>query len=970
VTKQAGGRGGWRFLPAIGLAVVLLWPSWGAAQSDLVSDEVMRIRDVEGAIRQNEALLAKYPDSDFVPNVLFQLSELYVRRSQVRYRKAMEAYEDELKQFDRGELKVEPVVPRISYREAIDVDYKLLHQYPNIAFRDKIVYRLGIFHSEEGNREKANEYFQQLVFEYPNSPYAPEAYFRIGEYHFDRREFDLAAKAYSHLLNKWDNPFFDMALYKLGWSYYNLDKYADAISTFIYLIEDINLVEEADTEFLGKTKADLRNEAIEYTAICFSEFGGPRKARQFLQTRKENDYSKLVFAKLGEVYQKRNFYAEAIETYRTMLDLWPFDIIAPALQKKIIENYELAGDEDSATQARRQLVERYGPGTKWLERVKDEKTRQSALTMAEEALYDLGVDAQAAAQKTGRRDGYDAAVQYYQEFLTKFPDSPRAAQVTFYLAESYYDSGLFSEAAETYHEVVTRFPKSEHRQEAAFNRILAYAAMLQKDLPEKPTNATIENYLGRGESVTVAVNNPIQANLVVACNDYILSFPDGDHWAEVLLKIGETFYGMEQYDLAADAYALVIEKKGRSPFAPKAYTMIAQTAFKKGDYRAAEIWYRKLSQAFPDSARYVEKADKMIASSRYKIAETLKNQQKPLEAAREFRKVARISPEPEIAARALYEAADQYEAAGNKMQAIETFEQVARDYPGSKVEDEALFKAGMLSEDLQDWRRAIRNYLTLVDRRVESTYGPRALFNAALAYDRLGDSDKAAKTFLRYATTYQRDPDQYIESLFRAGMISYNHKKFDEALRRFRRATGAYRRYVTSGQAVESYIPAQAQFMVGEILFERYRRTKLVPPLKRNLRLKQSRFQAVLKAYTEAAKFKVAEWTVAASFRIGEAFEEFADALLKSPRPNNLRGAALAKYETYLADQARPLREKALETYRANLRRAEQNDISNDWVTRSRNRIAALENRMGLRSEVLPRVSADGGSNLEMNEQQ
>jgi TolA-binding protein len=950
--------------------VVLLCSSWGYGQSDLVSDEVMRIRDVEGAIRQNEALLAKYPDSDFVPNVLFQLSELYVRQSQAKYRIAMAAYEEDLKRFDRGELTVEPIVPRISYRKAIDVNYQILKKYPDVPFRDKIIYRLGIFHSEEGNREKAKEYFQQLVFEYPNSPYAPEAYFRIGEYHFDRREFELAAKAYAHLLNKWDNPFFDMALYKLGWSYYNLDRFAEAISTFIYLIEDINLLEEANTEFLGKTKADLRTEAIEYTAMSFSEFGGARKARQFLQTRKQNEYSKLILAKLGEVYQRRNFYAEAIETYETMLDLWPFDSIAPFLQKRIIENYELAGDEEQARLAREKLVRKYGPGTKWLDRVKDAKSRRAALELTEEALFSLGVDAQASAQQNGHRTEYDAAVQYYQEYLAKFPNGRRAAQATFYLAESYYESGLFAEAAKTYYAVVTQFPESEHRQDAAFNRVLSYAALLEKQVPAKPTSVVIENYLGRGETVTVPVENPIQAELLVASNDYVLLFPTGEHWAEVLLKIGESFYSMEQYDLASSAYALIIEKQGRSRFAPKAYTMIAQTAFKKGDYESAEAWYRKLSKAFPDSARYVEKADRMIASSRYKIAEALKEQQKPLEAAREFEKVARISPQPEIAARALYEAAAQYEAAGDKMEAIRAFEEVARRYPDAKVLDEALFKAGMLSEDMQDWRRAVRNYLTLVNRRVESTYGPRALFNAALAYDRLGDAENAAKTFLRYASTYQRDPDQYIESLFRAGMIGYDQKRYNEALKRFRRATAAYQRYARAGQAVESYIPAQAQFMIGEILFEQYRKTKLVPPLKRNLKRKQARFQEVLKAYTEAAKYKVAEWTVAASFRIGEAFEEFADALMTSPRPPNLRGPDLAKYESFLAKQARPLREKALETYRANLRRAEDNNISNDWVARSRNRIAALENRIGLRSEALPRTTAGGGPQLQPMEQQ
>lgn len=110
--------------------------------------------------------------------------------------------------------------------------------------------------------------------------------------------------------------------------------------------------------------------------------------------------------------------------------------------------------------------------------------------------------------------------------------------------------------------------------------------------------------------------------------------------------------------------------------------------------------------------------------------------------------------------------------------------------------------------------------------------------------------------------------------------------------------------------------------------------------------LKLGRFKDVQTAYTTAAKYQVGEWATAAVHRIGSAFEEFARAFWESPRPS-LEGDLKVQYEQKLDERIRPFKEKAYETYEANLRQARENEISNDWVDQSRTRLQTLAAELG-----------------------
>ncbi|MFQ5770726.1 MAG: tetratricopeptide repeat protein, partial [bacterium] len=506
-----------------------------------------------------------------------------------------------------------------------------------------------------------------------------------------------------------------------------------------------------------------------------------------------------------------------------------------------------------------------------------------------------------------------------------------------------------SEAVAFYYELILNYPDSEFREAAAYNRILAYDKLLENNSPLDSTTLYLSNFLGKGATQvdTINVVNHIQAQFLQASNDFSVFLVESPKLPEVLMKFAENLYKLNRFALAQAAYQKVIDHASVNGFKPQAYTMVGQCAFKQENYRDAEEWFQKLVQLYPDSTRLVERANKMLASSKFKIAENYLGQKDSTQAAVEFEKIANVVYDPEVAERALFEAAKLYENMGDKNKAIAFYEAIPKKYPHTKLFEQSLFKAGVLCEELEDWDRAAANYLALFEFDPASPFAAKSLFFAAKCYENNGNYDAARTYYGKYTTFYSEDTDRFLEAAFRKGEIAYNQKSYQTALRDLNFVIKSYQKFVQDKREVENYIPANAQFLIAEILYANFQKIKLTPPLEKKLKQKRAKFKQVIKAYTEAAKYKLAEWTTASSYKIGMTFEDFANALLESPRPRNLSGAALDEYNEKLWKSVLPLKEKALNTYQANVKQALEFNIQNKWITESKKRIEALTMELG-----------------------
>ena len=82
---------------------------------------------------------------------------------------------------------------------------------------------------------------------------------------------------------------------------------------------------------------------------------------------------------------------------------------------------------------------------------------------------------------------------------------------------------------------------------------------------------------------------------------------------------------------------------------------------------------------------------------------------------------------------------------------------------------------------------------------------------------------------------------------------------------------------------------------------------------------------------------------MSASFhRLGEGLEDFRAAILASPPPPDLSAEEKEEYVFLLEERAAPIEERAVESYRNNLRQAVAGNHFDAFVAKSRERLRAL----------------------------
>jgi len=947
---KKGSGGAQAFL--VGLCILIFAPMQLTGQN-AATDDLQALKSLDETISNTQTLLEKYPGKDFAPNLMFQLSELYIKRATLEFQRAMLIYEEAEAKHEAGLLKNAPEIPEIDFSTTTKMSEELLEKFPTISFRDKVLYRLALCYSEESKKEEAARCYRLLTEASTEKEMLEESYFRLGEHHFDKKEYTDAVDYYSRLLESWDSPFFSMALYKLGWSYYSIENYQKAIGTFVYLVEDIVALNKSGQKSLEASKADLRREAIDYIAICFSEYGGPDKARKFLVAKKSKDYTPGVLESMARLYNERNFYGDAITTLQMLIEFYPNQVDAAFHHKKIVENYEKAGEADKADVERVKIVEQYGPGSEWLQQIAAGDKRDEVLNLVEGYIYDLGTETQQIAQDSKTIFDFEVAISHYNSYIKKFPKHERAHKVQFYLAECYFEIKNYDKAAKSYYELHLNYPESEFSETAAYNRVLAYNHLLSNEAEVDSADFFLFNFLGKGkkkeEVELFKAKNARQAQLIQAVNDFVVFHKESARASEVLINLGRIMFELKRFDLARQVYAEIIARPDEKRYGAQAHYMLAQCEFEQNNFEESEIWHRKVVELFPDSTRFLERANKMIASAQFKKAEAVLASGDSLAAASTFETIAGSAPDSAIAERALFMAANQFEVLDKIDKAIALYENFSFSFPRSDLVDESLLKAGRLAEDKGNLNQAASNYLKLHRQVRTSQYASRALFDAAKCYEVSERSDLARLYYDEYIKTYQDDPDRFLEAAFKKGEIAYkNRQKTAKAELEF--VVTSYDRFQKEGKQAEAYFPAYAQFLHAELLFKTYNNIKLTGSLKKKLKSKRVFFQKVLKEYSTAAKYRVADWTTASSFRIGMTFQSFAEALLEAPQPKGVTAEQLQAYMAKLNEQVLPFKQKAVAAYETNIKNAEELGIENEWIEKTRKRLQQLNTELGLTS--------------------
>ncbi|HEX6534569.1 MAG TPA: tetratricopeptide repeat protein [Gemmatimonadaceae bacterium] len=923
------------------------------------------------AIDKLSSFLARYPESRLRPNVLYQLAELLVRRADDAFAAAQRA---------GGDVPTHP-----DYAPAIARYRELTDRYPRFEHADAAAYTLGTLYFTGQRYADAAAMFERVTRQ-PASAFRAESYFRLGDARFElasaargearRAMFVRAAQAYDSATSVAPpgGDIYFLALYKLGWSYYNQatrpnqPEYQKAVEVFGRLVSEYDRLSPERQARLG-----LRGDAIEYMAVAFTQVGGADAASRYFATHGANSFELPVLRRIAASLRDQGDFAKAVEAYQAVQAAAPTDSSALAVQREIIDIYQnRVLEPERAQDARLALVDRFAPDSAWARTnpaLVDSANRVRETMLRQSAQFEL-----AHAQRTRDRARFAAAAGLYGRYMSEFAASDSAQAVDFLYGEALFGEGEYLRAGAEYARAAYQLHGDQSlAARAGQNAIVSFDSAVVRE---------------RGDSAA-------RDSLFSAVDRYVAAFPRSDVAPKALIEKGRRASEARRWDIVAQTFQTYVATYPSDPYTPTAQKLIGDALYKQGKYTEAQAQWEKAQSAaeqtgrgrLADSISLIRNAaavtygDSLVKAGDYQRA-----------AEEVYVAYADRNPTSEKAPDALRNAIETYvladsaaRAAQNasasiaaKQRALDLTDRLVTQYPRYKYRtqyqaletqlladlgrrDEAVRALDALIRDNPDWpgradamvRRAVALDSLSRPRDAAAAYeafataypkDPRAAdaqYNAALTYLQAADTADAARAYGEFAARFPRDArtgaaQQTRVALLRAAGDSAAADR--ELARLCVRASGA----LASACAERT---AEREFRAGVEEFARYQPLALVIPTRGNLtrrgieRLsapKRRLLSSLSSHFGKSIATGLPVWLSASSYYVGLAQWEYGEFLKNVKLPADLTPAQVQAAQQGAARQAEQYYAAARTTWQTLVDKAAQERIANPWVDRAR----------------------------------
>jgi tetratricopeptide (TPR) repeat protein len=524
----------------------------------IAEEEKLQDASTLEAIAMFEGFVKQYPnDPTYTPDAMFRLGELYFERSAIQYQVAVNAVLDAR---DKGQELTEPAK---DFAPTIELYREIIRRFPQYQRIDGVYYLIGYCLNEMGQPDQAriawlnlvcaNQYdfkatldavaddklAKQAERESKNpsltigtltssapkggplgdpygtckpavtsSRFSSETWLRIGEYHFD---YDVstdgmayAVSAYRKVLTDPTDRNYNLALYKVAWSYYRAFRYPEAVREFAALVQ----WSDDERKRTGKAGSELRAEAIQYLAITFAyddwnenqvpdpQEGQPtglQRVQDASLLPQDREWTAEVYQALGDVWFDEAKYGQAIEAWNLALKRWPNHPKAPEIQNNIARAYARNNEAEESVKARA-LLGNYSEGSAWWNANMDHPIEQRrAEELAEEAVVNAAIFHHQEAQRMRRlgvqdknpelirmaQEQYALAARAYRGYIQRYPNSPQAYELQYNLADALFWSENYEESAREYAAVRDSNLDDKYLSESARRVVEAYKRLAE-----------------------------------------------------------------------------------------------------------------------------------------------------------------------------------------------------------------------------------------------------------------------------------------------------------------------------------------------------------------------------------------------------------------------------------------------------------------------------------------------------------
>ena len=912
---------------------LLRYREYYGGQIKSLESETEELRD--RGIKDAEHFIKNNPDSRILDKVIMRLAELYYQKSNDEYLEAMDKYDVMIeKQEEDGGPWTDIPEPQKDYEKVLSLYQKIINEFPQSDLYDDALYHHAFLLEDLGRMDEAVNAYNLLLTEFPSTRYKPDALLRIAEYHFNppRNDIERAIELYSQILEFKDSPKYNEALYRLGWCYYRLNNYKQAVSYFTLLADDVERAESYDPT-KRFTNPLLADESIEYIGISFLEQGGAKGAVDYLNSIGGRDYGIEILKKIGDVYKnEKEDYKNAINTYNLLLKLYPDNDEAPAIQEKIVESFRMMRDDMMAYLSRDKLYNDYKPGSPWWQNRTSDVIRESVDIVTERSLRDNINLLYQRAEGLNDPDLYLQAANDSRKYLKSFPSDTNAAQIHWNMALT-MDTKLndYEQAYDEYMRISDLYWHSKYQKFAAENAIALAKDAVAADTTTKTVATEEKDIIGMAESQSVldAITyekldlTESEKKLARAYDNYIRLYPHETETADMLSNSGALYYNSNQFSEGLRYFNTFAKHFQDHPDIHYIRYMILESYFGKADFKSAEIVARKLKNDSEADSLLAEKAKKRLAESIFLAAEVFADSGNYLAAGNEHLRVVYEVPNAEFADLSLFRASLEFDKAKEYRRAIETYnflietkqnskykmdamnnlaidygeveefknaaityERLAYTTKDSLKSHDALYNSSIFFVRAEEWEDAIRINRMFVNKYPGSGDADDLFFDIATYYLKLDQIDQANNIYGEYVQKYPNSP-RVVETYFHRGEYFRQKGENQKAIAEYQNAVKKNIEFRENNIEPNDFFAAEAAFHLNKLKYDQYREIEFALPQAQMAQSKE-RKKEYLKELVEGFSNVVSYGTLRlyeATYYIGDTYEEFAEAWARQEIP-------------------------------------------------------------------------------------
>ncbi len=823
--------------------------------------------------------------------------------------------------------------------EAIALYQRLLDEYPYYQRNDQVLYQMSRAYEELGRLDEAMQVMGRLIGQYPDSRYFDEVQFRRAESLFTRRKYLDAEEAYSSIVVKGvGSDFYQLALYKLGWTYYKQELYEDALHKYIALLDykvDTGYDFEQQEEPLEKKRID---DTFRVISLSFSYLGGADATAEYFAEFGTRDFEANIYENLADYYFGKRRYSDAVASYSKFIELNPYHRKAPLFAQQVIDVNTAGGFPSLVVEAKKKFARDYALSSAYWKYF-EVAERPEVIAGLKINLTDLANHYHALYQnpklKKEQAGNFAEATHWYREFLGSFSSEPQAPVINYQLADLLLENKSYAAAAVEYEKTAYTYATHERSSKAGYAAVYAYRQHL----------ATVQD-----EEAQLQVKREV----VRSSLKFSQLFPEHEKAAVVLGAAADDLYAIDDYENALYAALDLIERfpQADTQVTRSAWLVVGHSTYELELYANAEEAYLRVLELSDVNAEQRAALIDNLAAAIYRQGEEANRAEDYPAAAEHFIRVTLLAPTSALRSTAEYDAATAYIQARDWTRAAQVLTGFRKNFPEHELQHEVTKKLAYVYREGEEYALSADEFERIEQETDDDALRSEALLTAAELHLKALQQDRALGVYQRYIEQFPEPLDINVETCQKVADLLKEQGKQDEyhnMLKRIMRidASGGEQR-----TARTIFLAARAGLVLAEIHYAGFDDIALVQPFDKSLKKKKALMKELIQEFSRLIEYQVGEVTAASTWYLAEIYAEFSRSLMQSERPKGLDDIELEDYELALEENAYPFEEKAIEVHQSNLELIAAG-VYNSWIDKSIERLAQFVPARYAKSEEL-----------------